>query len=87
MYGIITKVDLLKDKVQDVKIIERELSEHLGVGGAEDKIFSTSLYNKDVTPGMKRDRDIDKTMCLIIQTIYSYKGHQDTGRKFKLFNI
>ena len=87
MYGIITKIDLLKDKVQDVKIIERELSEHLGVGGAEDKIFSTSLYNKDVTPGMKRNKDIDKTMCMIMKTIYSYKGHQSDRRKFKLFNI
>ena len=81
MFGIITKRDLLKDPVADIVLIEEALAEHLGVAGIDNKIFCTSLYNKNVTPGMKRNRDIDRTMYLIMMTILSniYQGHKPKG--------
>ena len=81
MFGILTKIDLLKDPVADIVLIEEALAEHLGVAGIDNKIFCTSLYNQNVTPGMKRNRDINRTMCLFMVTIITniYQGHKPKG--------
>ena len=65
IYGVISKLDVLEEKEQKdqlPKIVEN-FAEELGLKGAEERIFSTSLYCRAVSPDLTRKHQIDKTIC------------------------
>ena len=67
--GIITKLDKVEDLQINLPVIEENLASQLGVASIENRIFSTALYCKDVTPKMFRHKSIDHILSILWQTI------------------
>ena len=68
MLAVITKTDQVSNP-SELEDIENTLAGELGMTGAKERIFCTKLYCNEVTPGLKRDEEIDTNMCRIWEYI------------------
>ena len=68
MLAVITKTDQVSNP-SELEDIENSLAGELGMTGAKERIFCTKLYCNEVTPGLKRDEEIDTNMCRIWEYI------------------